>query len=108
MMTDEMLTLTVLIDDETRTLQAPHGANLRQTLLDAGISPYGSISKRLNCDGKGICATCGVRIMDENEPQPTHWHDKLAKRFGYPRLSCQIVIDRPLTIRIITDKRMWE
>jgi len=107
-MTEDMLTLIVLIDDETRTLHAAHGANLRQTLLDAGISPYGSISKRLNCGGKGICATCGVLIADDNEPQPTHWHDKLAKRFGYPRLSCQIVIDRPLTIRIITDKRMWE
>lgn len=107
-MTGETFTLTVLIDDETRILQARHGANLRQTLLDAGISPYGSISKRLNCGGNGICATCGVDIAEANEPQPTHWHDKLAKRFGYPRLSCQIVIDRAMTIRIITDKRMWE
>ncbi|PHQ44538.1 (2Fe-2S)-binding protein, partial [Halorubrum sp. C3] len=30
----------------------------------------------------------------------------LADRFGYPRLSCQISVDRPMTVALV-DKRVW-
>lgn len=99
-------TLHVIIGDETRILTAPHGANLRRTLLDAGISPYGSLSRRLNCGGRGLCATCGV-WLDDGEPAPQHWHDVAAARFGYPRLSCQLTIERDMTVRILPDKTIW-
>ncbi|MEO0473509.1 MAG: (2Fe-2S)-binding protein, partial [Bacteroidota bacterium] len=52
----------------------------------------------------GICATCGVWIHEHI--QPTHWHDKAADRFGYPRLSCQIRIVEDLTIELV-DKIIW-
>lgn len=99
-------TLRVLIGDETRVIEAEAGANLRRTLLAHGISPYTDITTRLNCNGRGICATCGVQCV-QGEPEPIHWHDKLATRFGYPRLSCQIRIDHEMTIRILTDKIIW-
>jgi ferredoxin len=99
-------TLTLLIDDETRTVSVPHGANLRRTLLDNGITPYTAITRVANCGGRGICATCGVWIED-GEPAPRHWHDKAAAAFGYPRLSCQITIEGDMTVRILTDKVMW-
>lgn len=102
----ELHQLTVIIDDDERVLTVSHGANLRRTLLDAGISPYAPIPNKVNCGGRGLCATCGVWI-DVGEPAPEHWHDKLASKFGYPRLSCQISVEQDMTVRILTDKWIW-
>jgi ferredoxin len=82
-----------------RTLTVEDGANLRRTLLDAGYSPYSPPATRLNCGGRGLCATCGVRLDDA--PNPGHWHDRLAARFGYPRLSCRVTVDRDLTVELV-------
>ncbi|MEL6403401.1 MAG: 2Fe-2S iron-sulfur cluster-binding protein [Chloroflexota bacterium] len=101
-----MPTLTVLKDNQTYTLEVNNGVNLRRTLLDNNLSPYVILTQVANCGGRGICATCGVWI-DSNEPTPTHWHDKLASRFGYPRLSCQITIQTDMTVRILDDKIIW-
>jgi ferredoxin len=98
--------LTVLIDDETRVLDVQAGVNLRQALMDAGLSPYAPLTRRLNCGGRGLCATCGV-LINAGEPAPTHWHDRIGNRFGYPRLSCQICVDTDMTVRIMTDKIVW-
>ncbi|MDX2136866.1 MAG: 2Fe-2S iron-sulfur cluster binding domain-containing protein [Chloroflexota bacterium] len=99
-------TLTVLINDETRTFTAPHGANLRRFLLEQGITPYTTLTQVANCGGRGICATCGVWI-ETGEPAPRHWHDRAAAAFGYPRLSCQISIESDMSVRILTDKVIW-
>jgi len=32
---------------------------------------------------------------------------QLAARFGYPRLSCRITVTGDLTVRLVTDKRIW-
>lgn len=87
-------------------LTAQQGANLRRVLLRHDLSPYTQWTRRLNCGGRGLCATCGVRI-DDPTPLPTHWHDRLAARFGYPRLSCQIAITRPLVVRLLPEKIIW-
>jgi ferredoxin len=51
-------------------------------------------------------ATCGVWIA-AGEPPPDHWHDQLAARFGYPRLSCQISVKGDMIVCILTDKWIW-
>jgi len=89
-----------------RTLDVPHGANLRRVLLDAGLSPYTSLTRRANCGGRGLCATCGV-LLGAGAPPPRHWHDKLAARWGYPRLSCLVSVEGPLTVRLDDHKRVW-
>jgi ferredoxin len=99
-------TLTVITNGQTHVLTVTDGANLRQTLLDNDFSPYAALTKRLNCGGRGLCATCGVWI-DSNEPAPEHWHDRLATAFGYPRLSCQVAIHEDMTVRLLDDKRIW-
>ncbi len=99
-------TVHVWHDDQETVITVPHGEILRRALLQANITPYGSVSKQVNCGGRGVCATCGVRFM-KGEPAPVNWHDKLAARYGYPRLSCQITVTQDITIRIITDKIMW-
>ena len=88
--------INVLVEDEVHILRAVDGANLRKTLLAAGISPYTAVTRVANCGGRGLCATCGVWI-EAHEPSPVHWHDRLAARFGYPRLSCQIHITEAMT-----------
>ena len=102
---DETVTVVVVVDgDERVELDVERGRNLRRVLLDADLSPYARATRRLNCGGRGICATCGVRVREG--PPADHWHDRLADRFGYPRLSCQIAVDRPMTVALV-DKRVW-
>lgn len=87
-----------------RTLAVPDGTNLREALLDAGVSPYAAMTRRANCGGNGLCATCGVWL--DPAPEPEHWHDRLAVRYGYPRLSCQITVRGDLEVRLV-EKSVW-
>lgn len=105
-MSEHTHTLTVLCAEETHILTVPHSSNLRQILLDADLSPYATLPQTFNCGGRGLCATCGVRII-ENTPAPQHWHDKAANAFGYPRLSCQITIEADMIVRLLTEKMIW-
>lgn len=101
-----MVTLRILTDEGEVVLTVEKGANLRHVLLEHGFSPYTPVTKRLNCGGRGICATCGVWI-EADAPAPQHWHDKLADGFGYPRLSCQVFLHADMTIRLVADKWIW-
>ena len=106
-MTDAIThTLTVINEHDIHTLQVSDGENLRRILLDNDISPYAPLTRVANCGGRGLCATCGIWI-DNGEPSPEHWHDKVGSRFGYPRLSCQISIRDDMTVRILHDKWIW-
>ena len=98
--------LHILYEDTGRShnLSCEIGANLQRVLLDHGCAPYTSLTRRLNCGGNGLCATCGVFIVQD--PKPTHWHDRLARTFRYPRLSCQIEVNQDLTI-VIPKKIIW-
>lgn len=101
-----MFKLRVWVDDCLHILGVPQGANLRQALLDACLTPYAPLTQKLNCGGNGLCATCGV-WLEEGEPEPTHWHDRIGQHFGYPRLSCQITVQADMTVRLVTDKVIW-
>ena len=99
------VTFTVELPDGTvEELTAPAGSVLRDALLDAELSPHGRYARRLNCGGNGLCATCGVRLAEP--PDPDHWHDDLADRFGYPRLSCQLRVRAGMRVQLL-DKRLW-
>jgi ferredoxin len=101
------MTVTITVetpDGECRELTAPEDAVLRDVLRDAGLSPHGRYATELNCGGRGLCATCGVRLAAP--PTPDHWHDSLADQFGYPRLSCQIEVRDGMTVKLL-EKRLW-
>jgi len=100
-----MTEVVVHHDGETTRLAAEPGAVLRDVLHDAGLSPHSVLGERVNCGGRGICATCGVRVRSD-APAPDHWHDDLAARFGYPRLSCQLRVEDGLEVRI-PEKLVW-
>jgi ferredoxin len=105
--TDDETTYDVRVHDgrQWHRLEAEAGANLRRLLLRHDLSPYTQWTENVNCGGRGICATCGVRLAQG--PAPSHWHDRLAAHYGYPRLSCQITVDRSLTVYLLPDKRIW-
>ncbi|MFC5972772.1 2Fe-2S iron-sulfur cluster-binding protein [Halomarina salina] len=100
----ERVELTVEHGEGTSVLSVPPGTNLRKALLNAGISPYTALTERANCGGRGLCATCGVRLLTPRAPE--HWHDRLAARFGYPRLSCQLTVTRDARVRT-PEKAVW-
>jgi ferredoxin len=104
--TDRCRVVYVHVEDREReaVVSAPAGSTLRDVLLDAGFSPYTRLTERANCGGRGLCATCGVRI--DGGPPPEHWHDALAARWGYPRLSCQVRLDSDVHVRI-PEKTVW-
>lgn len=101
-----MPTVTILRGSERQTIHVEHGENLRRVLLSQGYSPYATLTARVNCGGRGLCATCGVWIED-GVPKPHHWHDWAAAYAGYPRLSCQITIETDMTVRILDRKIIW-
>jgi len=101
----ESVSVVVVHDDGETELAVSRGRTLRDVLREAGFSPYTRFTERANCGGRGLCATCGVRLDDGVEPD--HWHDRLAARFGYPRLSCQVTVDRDMRVRLVDDKLVW-
>ena len=100
----ETIPVTVISGDEQTTIEVERGATLQDALLQRGFPVYGTVSQYANCGGRGLCSTCTVEV--DPAPEPTHWHDAAAVRFGYPRLSCCIEVDRPLTVRLL-EKHIW-
>lgn len=98
-------TIVVLDGDDRHELTAPADQTVRDALLDAGLSPYTRLTERANCGGRGLCATCGVRLHEDVDAR--HWHDALADHLGYPRLSCQLPVQDGLVVEIDTEKRIW-
>jgi ferredoxin len=102
---DEAIPVTVLDGGTETTLRVSEGAVLRDALLDTGFDVYGRVSRRVNCGGRGLCGTCGVRVR-EGTPAPEQWHDAAAERWGYPRLSCQVRVTEPMTVELV-EKVVW-
>lgn len=101
---EDRVDVIVTDGDDRHVLRVTRGRVLRDALVDADLSPYARVTTQLNCGGRGLCATCGVRIREA--PPAEHWHDRLAERFGYPRLSCQVTVDEPLSVALV-DKHVW-
>lgn len=89
-------TLKVWDGKDWHEIEVKRGANLRATLQKNDLSPHDSITSRINCHGKGVCALCSVRI-DSSEPKPKQWLDSLTAKFGW-RVSCQVAVEQDLTV----------
>ncbi|NHN47936.1 2Fe-2S iron-sulfur cluster binding domain-containing protein [Halostella sp. JP-L12] len=101
---DEEVPITVVTGTGETTVEVERGTNLREALLERGFPVYGTLSRHANCGGRGLCSTCTVEV--DPAPEPTHWHDAAAVRFGYPRLSCCIDVEEPMMVKLL-DKHVW-
>ncbi len=76
-----------------KSVECPHGANLRIVLLRAQLPLYNNVARALHCRGFGKCGTCAVRI-EGPVSEPTEAEQK---RLAFPphskksglRLACQ-------------------
>jgi len=101
----ESIPVTVRDGDSETTIHVEQGEILRDALLAHDFQVYGSVSRRANCGGRGLCGTCGVRVR-EGTPEPEQWHDAAAERWGYPRLSCQMRVTEPMVVDLV-EKVVW-
>jgi ferredoxin len=101
---DERIPVTVVDEGDETTIEVEPGTVLRDALLEHDFPVYGTVSRYANCGGRGLCSTCTVEV--DPSPEPTHWHDAAAVRFGYPRLSCCIEVEEPMTVWLL-DKYVW-
>ncbi|MDG5818899.1 2Fe-2S iron-sulfur cluster binding domain-containing protein [Natronococcus sp. A-GB7] len=100
----EGIPVRVVAGDEETRIEVEPGMNLRRALLERDFPVYGTVSQYANCGGRGLCSTCTVEV--DPAPEPVHWHDAAAVRFGYPRLSCCIEVEEPMTVRLL-EKHVW-
>ena len=94
---------------ENKEIDVPHGANLRQEAIKAGINVHqgvngfgATINKILNCHGLGQCGTCRVLITKGMEnTSPMGMVEKI--RFYNPvpdPLPCMAFIGNENTMRL--------
>ena len=88
--------MPVLKIDGVGSFDVEEGQRLVNAITACGVD----IGHR--CGGKARCTTCRVAFLEgEPEVMTKAEHDKLAERelLGEVRLSCQIVLDRPMAVR---------
>ncbi|WP_254763299.1 2Fe-2S iron-sulfur cluster-binding protein [Natrinema marinum] len=92
------------IEFEGETIDAETGENLRQALLDAGLSPHNGSARYTNCRGNGFCGTCAVEIVSGEVSDPAGQERRRLKLPPHSlesglRLSCQLPVEDNLVVR---------
>ncbi|MCS6813198.1 MAG: (2Fe-2S)-binding protein [Cyanobacteria bacterium] len=57
-----------------QVISCPLGANLRQVLLQHGVSVHNGGAQVINCRGLGTCGTCAVQV--EGDVSAPNWRDR--------------------------------
>lgn len=55
---------------EEKVIEVENGANLREAMLAAEVSPYRGPARLLNCRGRGDCKTCRVKVEPDRNLSP--------------------------------------
>jgi len=110
-----MPTVKVKIENLNKTIDAQVGEDLRNALIDNKIQIYEGLASLLNCQGKGLCGTCVVDIVEgQGLSDPCAYelfrartYDKLRTRFmggqksEHPRLACMARCYQDTVIRTV-------
>ena len=83
-------------------IECREGANLRDVLLDAGLTPHNGKSKTFNCHGFASCGTCAVRVEGEVSDVGIREKARLLVPPHHPnyrlRLACQTKVEGDVTV----------
>lgn len=93
----------ITISYEGKRIECTVGDELREALLEAGLSPHNGASNYANCGGRGVCGTCAVEVegptsaMDEEErSRLSKWPHDLDSGL---RLACQTHVEGDVAVR---------
>jgi len=84
-------------------IEVPYGANLRDELISRGYNVYQSVSRWTNCNGKELCGTCIVDMVDGIQECTVRSVDEANKLRDYPatyKFSCQTNVYGNVTVRL--------
>lgn len=88
---------------EGERIECERGAELRETLLEADLSPHNGASNYANCGGRAICGTCAVEVEGPTGEMTERERERLSK---WPhdldsglRLACQTRVEGDLEVR---------
>ena len=82
----QSIEIRVFFKSEKKIIHASFGKTLREALLENHMSPYPGKSALMNCRGLGVCGTCKVILVENNEKKEVR--------------SCQIQCFKPLDIEL--------
>lgn len=94
--------------NQHRSIEAEHGANLREFMLKVGVTPYRGLNMLTNCRGHNFCGTCAVEIVDGKGASPKGQDEEttlignlaIARLVGKDvRLACQTQIMGDMVVR---------
>ena len=94
--------------EEGKEVVAADGANLRYKAMENDIDIYTFVGKMMNCGGYGQCGTCIVEVVDgmgNLSPRTEVEKRKLKKYPDSYRLSCQTMVNGPVSIRTKPQKK---
>ena len=88
-----------------RKIQAEAGENLRVAAIRNKFSLYPHILKILNCRGRGLCASCTVRIISgrispKNELENAKLKSNALNNHNL-RLACQVIVNGNLVVKTL-------
>jgi ferredoxin len=63
----QQIQVVVKQEEAVVTLTPKLGQNLRELLLEAGVSPYRGAFRSLNCQGLGVCGSCRVKVLENGQ-----------------------------------------
>jgi ferredoxin len=98
----------VTFHNEHRSIEVDAGANLREVMLRAGVTPYKGLDMLLNCRGHNLCGTCAVELVDGKGGSPRTQEDETTLRGNFAvarvvdknlRLSCQTTVTGDMTVK---------
>ena len=94
--------------NEFRAHELESGTNLREAMLNVGVTPYKGLDMLTNCRGHNFCGTCAVEVVEGKGASPRGQEEeatlvgnlaiarKAEKNF---RLACQTRIVGDMTVR---------
>lgn len=91
--------VSVYDGDEWHTLNVADGRTLRAALQKHGLSPHGTLTRHVNCDGQGHCAACTVEVK-EGAHEPDQWLDAFMDEHDLGRLACQVEVTQDMRVRV--------